>query len=172
MPPPPAPPSSTSQPNPSKNAVADTHSLDNTLEKLRALQKQTEPPKARANPLKGGAPTVGGSTHGDITATLSVAQRGAIGDKVRECWTKDAGALNADKLQVLLTVTLDRAGTARIVEVADADRARVESDPVLRAFFERARRAVLDPRCGDNLVPPDKLAQTGQPSRLTFRFSP
>ena len=35
----------------------------------------------------------GGNPNGNDTAALSDAQRGQIGDKVRECWTKDAGAL-------------------------------------------------------------------------------
>jgi len=171
VPPPPAPPSTASQPNPTKNAAPDSNVLDNTLEKFRSHQKQDQPPTARANPLKGGAPTPAGSVRGDITATLSATERGAIGDRVRECWTKDAGALDLDKMQVMLTVTLDNDGTARIVEPADSDRGRL-SDPRLRAFFERARRAVLDPRCGDNLLPKDKLGNSGVPSKLTFRFSP
>jgi len=173
VPPPPAPPSTTSQPNPTKNATAESRELENTLDKLRALQRQTQPPKAHANPQKGGAPAVGGSPNGDITATLTAAQRGAIGDRVRECWTKDSGALNADKLQVLVTATIDPAdGSAREVEPAEQERSRLAGDPVLRAFFERARRAILDPRCGNNLVPKDKLVADGAPNKLTFRFSP
>jgi hypothetical protein len=172
VPPPPSPPSPTSQPNVTKNAAPDSTALDNTLEKLRALQKQTQPPTARSNPLKGGAPTPAGSVRGDITATLSADQRAAIGDKVRECWTKDAGALDGDKMQVMLTVTLDNTGTARIVEPAASDIGRISGDPRLRAFFERARRAVLDPRCGNDLLPKDKLVNAGVPNKLTFRFSP
>jgi neural Wiskott-Aldrich syndrome protein len=172
VPPPPAPPSPTSQPNVTKNAAPDSTALDNTLEKLRALQKQNQPPTARANPLKGGAPTPAGSVRGDITATLSADQRAAIGAKVRECWTKDDGALGGDKMQVMLTVTLDSAGTARIVEPAASDERRITGDPRLRAFFERARRAVLDPRCGNDLLPKDRLVNAGVPNKLTFRFSP
>jgi hypothetical protein len=160
VPPPPAPPSTTSQPNVTKNAAAESKELDNTLEKLRAMQRQTQPPTARANPLKGGAPSPAGSVHGDITATLSADQRGAIGDRVRECWTKDAGALDLDKMQVMVTATVDNDGTARIVVPADQDRARIDGDPRLRAFFERARRAILDPRCGNNLVPKDKTGSS------------
>ncbi len=142
------------------------------MEKLRALQKQTKPPTAKANPQQGGAPQTGGNPKGDITATLSQAQRGAIGDRVRECWTKDPGALDLEKMQVLVTATLGPDGTARIVEVADQDKARVGGDPRLRAFFERARRAILDARCGTALVSPDQLAKSEGPSKLTFRFSP
>jgi len=137
------------------------------------MQHQTQPPTAHPNPQRGGAPTPAGTPRGDITATLSAEQRGAIGDRVRECWTKDAGALDVDKMQVMLTVTIDPAdGTARAAEVADQDRGKVSGDPRLRAFAERAVRAVLDPRCGNNLVPKDKLVVDGVPNKLTFRFRP
>ena len=108
----------------------------------------------------------------DITASLSAEQREAIGDRVRQCWTRDAGAPGIDTMQVMLTVTVDPAdGTARSAEVADQDRARIAGDLRLRAFAERAVRAFLDPRCDKNLVPKDKLVGIGTPIMLTFRFS-
>jgi hypothetical protein len=171
VPPPPAPPSTTAQPNITKNPAPDSKETDNTLEKAMAALRQKVPPTAKPNPQQGGAPQVGGSPKGDITATLSDKLRGAIGDKVRECWTKDEGALDADKMQVMVTATLDPDGTVRIVEPADEDKGRVMGDPRLRAFFERARRAILDPRCGRDLVTKDKLTG-GSSSKLTFRFRP
>ncbi len=165
----PAPPAPNAQPNPVKTPAPDSHELQNTLEKLRALQKQTEPPKARANPRQGGAPDAGGSPHGSDTAALSADQRAAIGERVRECWTRDAGAKDADKLQVYLTVQTDAEGVARRVDIADRDQARMNADPVFRAFAERARRAVLDARCANLPLPRTLL---GQPRTLDFRFSP
>jgi len=167
VPPPPAPPSTTSQPNPTKNAAPNSSSVENTLEKLRQLQAQTQPPKAKANPTAGGAPNGGGNPQGD-TAALSADQRGAIGDHVRECWTKDPGALGIEKQQVLLTVTTDSGGVARKADVAGDDIGRLE-DPRFRAFAERARRAVLDPRCSNFPLPNNVL---GKVNVLTFRFSP
>jgi hypothetical protein len=133
------------------------------------MQQQTKPPTAKANPSAGGAPKGGGNPNGDINNQLSAAQRGAIGDRVRECWTKDAGALDLDKMAVTVTVTTDATGTARLAEVAEADRGRVQSDPRLQVFFERARRAILDPRCASFPLPKDKL---GSIQKLTFRFRP
>jgi hypothetical protein len=169
VPPPPAPRSITSQPQATHNPAPDTHELDNTLEKLRALQKQERPPVARANPLRGGAPDYGGSRTGDVTATLSAVQQGAIGDKVRECWDIDRGALGVETMSVQLIVTFDENGTARVAEFGPADSGRVGSDPRFRAFAERARRAVLDPRCANLPIPPSDLGRTGT---LTFRFKP
>lgn len=118
--------------------------------------------------MQGGAPNGGGNPLGNDTAALSADQRGAIGDHVRACWTYDPGALNVDKLQVLLTVTTDAAGVVRLAVVADPDVPKL-SDPVFRAFAERARRAVLDPRCADLPLPQKLLGKTNV---LTFRFSP
>jgi hypothetical protein len=105
---------------------------------------------------------------GNDTAALSASERGAIGDHVRECWTKDAGALDIDKQRVMLTVTTDASGEARAAVVAGDDIGRL-SDPRFRAFAERVRRAVLDPRCA-NLPLPNKIL--GKVNVITFRFSP
>ena len=57
---------------------------------------------------------------------------------------------------------------ARWVEVTGPDEERL-SDPGLRAFAERARHAVLDPRCANLPLPPSVMGKGGV---LTFRFSP
>jgi hypothetical protein len=168
-PPPPAPESATSQPNATKNPAADSHALENTLEKLRQLAQQTQPPKARYNPQAGGAPNSGGNPLSNDTSALSMAQRGAIGDHVRECWNTDPGALDLDKMQVLLTVTTDAAGVVRLAVVAPEDQARVAGDMRLRVFSERAIRAVLDPHCANLPLPQTMLGKTNV---LTFRFRP
>jgi hypothetical protein len=173
VPPPPQPtpttPTQNSQPNPTKNPAPDSNALENTLEKLRALQKQTQAPKSAYNPPRGGAPNGGGNPQGNDTAALTQAQRGAIGDSVRRCWTTDPGMLDLDKMQVLLTVKTDGAGVVRQADVADTDQARVNANPRLRVFSERARRAVLDPQCANLPLPPSLL---GQNREFTFRFSP
>jgi hypothetical protein len=161
------PPAPNAQPNPVKTPVPESKEVLNTLERLRLAQKQQEAPKARTNPRQAGAPDAGGSIHGD-TALMTASQMGAVGDHVRECWTRDAGAVDADKLQVLLTVTTDDQGIARRAVVADADRGKL-SNPVFRAFAERAVRAVLDSRCANLPLP---KAMLGQTRVLDFRFSP
>ena len=142
--------------------------MDNTLEKLRQLSRQTQPPKSRSNPTGGGQPNGGGNPLGNDTAALSAEQRGAIGEHVRECWTKDAGALDIDKQRVLLTVTTDAAGVARKAEVTGPDVGRM-SDPRFRAFAERAVRAVMDVHCANLPLPRPLLGKTNV---LTFRFTP
>ncbi len=141
-------PSTTSQPNATKNPAPESREVENTLDKLRALQRQTEPPKNRYNPSQGGAPHGGGNPQGDATSQLTGDQRGAIGEAVRRCWTYDSGALGADKIRVLLTVTVDEAGVARRAIVTGDDAGRMD-DPRFRAFAERAVRAVLDAQCAN-----------------------
>jgi hypothetical protein len=151
-----------------KNPAVNSNEADNTLEKLRQAARQKQPPTAKPNPAAGGAPQGGGNPLGDDTATLSAAQRGAIGEHVRECWTKDGGALDVDKQKVLLTVETDPTGIARKAVVAGDDVARM-SDPRFRAFAERAIRAVMDVRCANLPLPGNMI---GKPNVLTFRFSP
>jgi len=167
-PPPPAPPSVTSQPNPTTNPAANSQALQNTLDKLRQLAQQRRPPRARYNPQEGGPREGGGNPLSNDTSALSASQRGAIGDHVRACWTYDAGAPGVDKMRVMLQVTTDASGTARIAEVTGGDRGRL-SDPVFRAFADRAINAVLDPRCANLPLPNHML---GRNTVLTFRFSP
>jgi hypothetical protein len=152
-----------------KNPAPNSQALDNTLERLRQLAQQTQPPRTRYNPRAGGAPNGGGNPLSNDTAALSVEQRGAIGDHVRACWTTDPGMLDLDKMQVLLTVTTDGAGVARQAVVAPADQGRVAGDTRLRVFSERAVRAVLDPQCANLPLPQSMLGKTNV---LTFRFSP
>jgi neural Wiskott-Aldrich syndrome protein len=169
VPPPPSPQSATSQPNITKNPAPESDALQNTLAKLRSLQKQTQPPKARYNPQSGGAPNGGGNPLSDDTSALSMSQRGAIGDFVRRCWSTDPGMLDLDRMQVLLTVTTDPSGVVRRAVVADDDAGRVGSDMRLRVFAERAIRAVLDPNCSNLPLPQTMLGQTRV---FTFRFRP
>lgn len=170
LPPPPAPTPSSAVPPPNvtKNTAPHSSSVESTLDKLRQQLAQAQPPKARPTAQAGGQPNSGGNPLGSDTAALSAAERGAIGDHVRECWTKDAGALDIDRQRVLLTVTTDASGTARKAEVAGDDKGRM-GDPRFRAFAERAVRAIMDARCANLPLPANVL---GKVNVLTFRFSP
>jgi hypothetical protein len=158
-------PSHLTQPNQTKNAVPDTHSLMATLEKLRADQAQTHPPRARANPAQGGAPSRGR----DITASLSAGEQHAIGNAVRRCYAEDTAARDYAQFQAHLTVTVDATGEARAVEFSGADAQRMAADPSFRALAERARAAVMSPVCARLPLPP---AQLGQVHQIKFVFRP
>jgi neural Wiskott-Aldrich syndrome protein len=166
--PPPMKPSETAQPNVTKNMAENSSAMEATLLRLRQMQHQTEPPRARPNPRAGGQPDSGGNPASNDTEALSASQRGEIGAHVRECWTKDSGAMNIDKLSVVLNVVTDASGTARVANVADEDRGKL-SDPGFQAFAERAIRAVEDVRCATLPLPKQML---GRINTLTFRFRP
>jgi outer membrane biosynthesis protein TonB len=159
-----------SQPNETKNPAPDTRSLDNTLEKLLADQKQVKPPTHVYNPERGGARNAGGSKTGNLTGELSKGQQKQIGDEVRRCYSEDTAAMNYASYSAIITVTIDATGEARLADLSDADKARASADPAFRAFAERAERAVLDPTCSKLPVPPDLLGKPAQ--QLTFRFRP
>ena len=168
LPTPPLPSSVVPPPNVTRNTATSSSSVESTLSKLRQQLAQTQASKARPSPQAGGQPNSGGNPLGSDTAALSAAERGAIGDHVRECWTKDAGALDIDRQRVLLTVTTDAGGMARKAEVAGDDKSRM-GDPRFRAFAERAVRAIMDARCANLPLPANVL---GKVNVLTFRFSP
>jgi neural Wiskott-Aldrich syndrome protein len=168
QPPAPAQKSPTQQQHVVKTPTPMSKTVLNTLEKLRALQKQTQPPTAKYNPDQGGAPNGGGSPDSTANSRLSAAQRDAIGAEVRRCWKFDAGAPGAQQLSVLLQVTTDASGTVREAEVAPADQAKL-GDPIFNAFANRAVNAVMDYQCATLPLPSFMM---GQSQTFIFRFTP
>lgn len=151
---PPAPTNSQrSQPHPTPNTADESRTLEATLEKLRSLQAQTQAPTARYNPPAGGRPG-GGQLTGVDNAQLSAAVRGAIGDKLRECYDQDTGGRDYDKQSVRLRVTTDASGTIRDAQFAPGESGRTG---VALVFAERARRAALSVRCATLPLPRDML---------------
>ncbi len=147
--PPAATNSARSQPHPTPNTADESRTLEATLEKFRSMQHQTEAPRNAYNPPRGGRPG-GGAPTGVDNAQLSASVRGAIGDKLRECYTQDTGGRDYDQQSARLRVTTDETGTIRIAMVAPGDAGRTGE---ARAFAERAVRAALDPHCATLPLP-------------------
>ena len=168
---PPAPAQSpTHQRQETKNPAPLSQTVQNTLMKLQALQKQKQPPTAHYNPQQGGAPNGGGSTQSTENTGLNAAERAAIGAHVRPCWTVDAGAPGLSGFAVHLIVTTDAAGVARVAVVAPEDQDKM-SDPLFRAFADRAIAAVTNYQCADfsKYLPTYML---GKPHTFPFYFTP
>jgi neural Wiskott-Aldrich syndrome protein len=172
LPPKPQPPapaqSPTHQQHVVKTPVPLSQNVLNTLMKLEALQKQQKPPTARYNPDQGGAPNGGGSNQSTANSRLSGADRNAIGNHVRPCWSIDAGAPGVDGFRVLLNVTTDASGTVRQATVASADQGKL-SDPLYYAYAQRAIAAVENYQCATLPLPSYML---GHNQTFTFEFSP
>jgi hypothetical protein len=166
---PPAPSQSpTHQQNITKNPAPLSQSVLNTLLKLQALQKQVQPPTAHYNPDQGGAPNGGGSNQSTANSRLSGADRDAIGNHVRPCWTVDAGAPGIDTFSVNLMVTTDATGTVREAVVAPQDQDKL-GDPIFNAYAQRAIEAVMNYQCATLPLPSYMLGQT---QTFLFNFTP
>lgn len=152
-----------------KKEVPDTHSLESTLNAYQADQKQTHPPRNKANPRQGGAPNGGGARNGDITRALSAGQQGKIAASVRRCYVEDTAAKDYANFTARLIVTVDASGEARIVKFDPATQSKMNADASYRALAERARDAVLSPTCSKLPVPSNLLGKTSQ---LRFVFRP
>ena len=171
LPPPPAPPPpqpaqtpGTGQTPPVARPQENSRSVENTLERLRQQQPQTQPPTARPNPQQGRPAAGGGSPTG--AAQLTQGEIRGLAEQVAECWSVDAGMLGLQEIVVELRVQLDGQGNVR--NVVPGDRG-MPTEPRARAVYESARRALLSPQCNPLRVPADKH-QTVMAS--TFRFSP
>jgi outer membrane biosynthesis protein TonB len=166
---PPAPAKSpTHQQHVVKTPAPLSQNVLNTLMKLQALQKQTQPPTHVYNPDAGGAPNGGGSPNSTANSGLSGADRDAIGNHVRPCWSVDAGAPGLDGFSVMLLVTTDPSGTVRQAVVAPQDQDKM-SDPYFNAYANRAIDAVMNYQCATLPLPSYML---GQNQTFLFHFTP
>ena len=172
LPPPPAPPPPNPAPTPGTGQTPPvarpeerSNAVLSTLERLRAVQAQQAPPTGRPNP-QAGRPTQGG---GAPTGTdlLNAGERGAIGERIGECWRVDPGMLGLADMRVSLVAIVDRAGVIRNVLPGPDG---VPGDPRGQTLYERARRALLDPACSPLPVPAGRL--TAAENRFQFNFSP
>lgn len=151
---------------PARVTAENSSTVNDVLARLRSQQAQSGQRDSRpAAPARTAQPG-GGSPTGVDNALLSAATRGAIGDRLRECWTGDRGAVDFDKQVVRLRITTDEAGTIRQAELAGTDASRVG---VARAFAERARRAALDAQCSQLPLP---TAMRGQVHTFEITFRP
>lgn len=150
-------------------AAADPSSgktaLDGTLDRLRALQHQSQPPKKEPVVL---APKQDTPARDD-TDKLTPAQRIQIGNYIRRCWATDPAMTDLDHMVVRLEVTTDGAGVIRKSVIAKEDEDWVLRNPRLHAYALRAIRSVMDPNCANLPLPQSML---GTYHTFTFRFRP
>jgi hypothetical protein len=135
----------------------------NTLERLRAQQQQEAPRTRPASPPPqeargGGAPQGAGQ--------LTAGERAAVGERIGDCWSVDAGMLGLQQIQVTLVAVVDQRGVIRDVRPGPGG---VPGDPRARSVYEAARRALLNPACSPLPVPPERLAASNS---FEFRFTP
>lgn len=145
-----------------------SRTVDDTLNKYRAEEKQVKPPVTTYNQQAGGAPDGGGSLTSTSNSRLSGLDRNAIGNHVRPCWGVDTGALGEDHFSVQLIVQTDAAAIVHNAIVAPADQSKL-SDFSFAAFAGRAIDAVMNYRCATLPLP---ASMRGQPQTFLFDFRP
>ncbi|CAI3928171.1 unnamed protein product [Commensalibacter communis] len=134
-----------------------------SLESNRANQKQTQTysPLSDVNHKQDDV---------DHTMKLSKSQLGRIAGSVRRCYTQDTAARNYANNIVHMIVTVDNTGMARIVDFDASTKARMSSDPAYSVFAERAKDAVLSPKCSKLPIPSNMLL--GHRNIIQFIFKP
>jgi len=173
LPPPPAPPvaaqSTLHQPHVVKTPDELSKEVQNTLQNLRAEQKQDKPPTSTYNPDADSAADAGGSKSAIANSHLSGADKNAIGAHVKPCFNVDAGAPGLDTFSVKILVQTDASGVIRNAVISPDDQDKL-SDPIFNAYAQRAIGAVLNYQCSDlsSVLPANML---GQNETFLFNFS-
>jgi hypothetical protein len=172
LPPIPQPPPPNTSPTHQQHVIktpALSQTVLNTLQNLKADQKQVKPPTHVYNPDAGGAPNGGGNPNTTANSQLSGANKNAIAAAVRPCFDVDSEAEGLGTLSVMLNVETDPTGIIRKATVADADLDKM-TDPIFNAFANRAMNAVLNYQCSDlsKILPPNML---GQNQTFLFNFT-
>lgn len=141
---------------PAAQATPRDHPLMNTLERLRALQRQER-----------GHAMADLAVLEDVTPRLTDAERLAIADRLRACYTRDPVA---PQQPVRLVAAFDAEGRVHRVALADpAEPGASRENAARRDGIGRAIRAVVSPACNPIPLP---SAVLGRPGRINLRFSP
>ncbi|MCB1839901.1 MAG: cell envelope integrity protein TolA [Rhodospirillales bacterium] len=92
-----------------------------------------------------------------LGSAITASEIDAIKRGIQPCWVVDAGAQNAQNMQVSLRVYVGPDLVVTRVDILDT--MRYAGDPIFKSFAESARRALTNPRCSKLNIPPDKYEQ-------------
>jgi hypothetical protein len=90
-----------------------------------------------------------------------------IAAAVQRCWYDDPGARGSREMSAVIKIWVGVHGIAERTEIIDQRGSM--SDPIWRAFAERARRTPLNPTCSKLPIPENKLEQYRV---VTITFTP
>lgn len=88
---------------------------------------------------------------------ITASEIDAIRRGIEPCWVVDAGARDAQNMQVTVRVHVGPDFVVTQVEIMDT--LRYSADPIFKSFAESARRALTNPRCSKLNIPPGKYEQ-------------
>jgi len=134
-----------------------------------AINRAQRPPQPVAGAGKPNVPGTRTPQTAFVAGRLTQSENAAMADKVRPCWSVNDGGRDASQLIVYVVVDMSPEGYVTDAVISDATRAAMANNPMLRAFAEAARRAVLNPRCQPLPYPRHKYDQL---KRFEFKFDP
>jgi hypothetical protein len=143
-----------------------------TFDEILAEQKPNRtqrPPQPVAGEGKPNVPGTRTPQTAFVAGRLTQSENAAMADKVRPCWSVNDGGRDATQLIVYIVVDMAVDGRVTDAQIADETRAAMGGNPMLQAFAEAGRRAVLNPRCQPLPYPQHKYAQL---KRFVFKFDP
>jgi outer membrane biosynthesis protein TonB len=168
-PPKPEPPKPVAKPEPPKPQAkpADTafDALLKNLTKTPAVSEKTDAPPRPQKP-SAAAQLASAQPDAPLGSKLTTSEMDRIATAVERCWYDDPGARGNGQMSVVIRVWIDPDGTVQRTQIVDQSQM---SDPVWRAFAERAERAPLNPECSKLPIPPEKYEQM---KVFTFTFTP
>lgn len=102
-----------------------------------------------------------------VTGKLTRSEQDDLNRGVEPCWNVNAGGKYAENLVVSLEVSISP--EMSVIDVRVLDQGRYSSDTAFRAAADAARRALLNPRCSQLRLPPEKYNEW---KVFTYNFDP
>jgi hypothetical protein len=147
-----------------------TKTFDEILAEQKPMPNRMQrPPQPVAGEGKPNVPGTRTPQTAFVAGRLTQSENAAMADKVRPCWSVNDGGRDASQLIVYIVVDMAVDGRVTDAQIADETRAAMGGNPMLQAFAEAGRRAVLNPRCQPLPYPQHKYAQL---KRFVFKFDP
>lgn len=104
----------------------------------------------------------------DATQPLSLSEEDALRSAYIPCWSAPAGAMNAEKLIVIVRAQYNPDGSLIDVKLEDSLKGRYNSDVYFRAAADAGLRAVRHPRCNPLKNLPTSLYAKLKDTKITF----
>ncbi len=104
----------------------------------------------------------------DASQPLSLSEEDALRSAYIPCWSAPAGAMNAEKLIVVVRAKYNPDGTLIDVVLEDSLKGRYNSDNFFRAAADAGLRAVRHPRCNPLKNLPASLYPKLKDTKITF----
>lgn len=128
--------------------------------------KTPTPPKPDA-PTPAAAPARVTASAATLAQKLSLSERDALIQQIRNCWNVPVGARDAQNIAVEISLEINADRTVQRAVIVD--QARYNQDGFFRAMADSAIRALKNPQCTPLALPPEKYQEWHE---MIFNFNP